>query len=335
MKQMQSIVLFIFLCAASPLYSQIVTIDGIPKDTAYTPYSAWVKIKKDYPNVTRVYPDLPDGVKAENNIVYVTLPDTPYGKRDLHMDVFRPGKCEEYPALVMVFGGGWRTGSKEAQVPMAQKIAAQGYVTAAIEYRLSPEALYPAAVYDIKAAIRFLRANADKYGIDPNRIAITGSSAGGQLAALVGFTGNMEEFEGDLGNNEVSSNVQAIIDMDGILDFTTPSESLGDNTPGKHSAGYYWFGATLKEARDKWVEASPMIYAGKDSPPILFINSTQPRFHAGRDSVISVLNTFDIYSEVHTIPNSVHSFWQVHPWFEETVDYMVSFLDRVFKNEEK
>ena len=334
MKQMQSIVLLIFLCAASPLLAQIVTIDGIPKDTAYTPYSAWVKIKKDYPNVTRVYPNLPEGVKAEHDIVYAALPDTPYGKRHLHMDVFRPDKGEKLPALVMIFGGGWRTGSKEAQVPMAQQIAEKGYVTAAIEYRLSPEALYPAAVYDIKAAIRFLRANADKYDIDPNKIAITGSSAGGQLAALVGFTGNVEKFEGALGNNNVSSKVQAIIDMDGILDFTTPSESLGDDTPGKHSAGYYWFGASLKDARDKWVEASPMIYTDEDSPPILFINSAQPRFHAGRDSVISVLNTFDIYSEVHTIPNSVHSFWQVHPWFEETVDYMVNFLDRIFKNEE-
>ena len=303
----------------------------IPRDTSYTPYSAWVKIKKHYPNVTRVYPHLPEGVKAENNIVYATLPNTPYGKRELHLDLFRPEKPGKYPALILVFGGGWRTGSKEAQVPMAQQIAAKGYVTAAIEYRLSPEALYPAAVYDIKAAIRYLRANAEKYGIDPNKIAISGSSAGGQLAALVGMTDNVKKFEGDEGNNGVSSKVQAIIDMDGILDFTTPSESKGDNTPGKHSAGYYWFGATLKEARDKWVEASPMIYTGKDTPPILFINSEQPRFHAGRDSVISVLNTFDIYTEVHTIPNSVHSFWQVHPWFEETVAYMVNFLDKILK----
>ena len=335
MIKMQSIVFLLFVCVASPLFAQIVTIDGIPKDTSYTPYSAWVKINKDYPHVTRVYPNLPDGVKAENNIVYATLPNTPYGKRDLHMDVFRPENCEKYPALVMVFGGGWRTGSKEAQVPMAQKIAAQGYVTAAVEYRLSPEALYPAAVYDIKTAIRFLRTHAEKYGIDPNRIAISGSSAGGQLAALVGLTGNMEKFEGDLGNNNVSSEGQAIIDMDGILDFTTPSESAGDNTPGRRSAGAHWFGATIKEAREKWVEASPMIYAGKGSPPILFINSAQPRFHAGRDTVISVLNNYDIYTDVQTIPNSPHSFWQVHPWFTETVGYMVDFLDRVFKDEER
>lgn len=303
----------------------------IPRDTSYSPYSAWVKIKKQYPDVTPVKPQLPEGVKAERNIVYAMLTHTPYGKRKLHLDLFRPEKPGNYPALVLVFGGGWRSGSKEAQVPMAQQIAAKGYVTAAIEYRLSPEALYPAAVYDIKAAIRYLRANAAKYGIDPDKIAITGSSAGGQLAALTGMTSGIKKFEGDEGNNNVSSAVQAIIDMDGILDFRTPEESASDNVPGRRSAGAYWFGKTFKEDSALWIEASPIEYAGRNTPPILFINSAQPRFHAGRDSVISVLNKFNIYTEVHTIPNSVHSFWQVHPWFDETVGYMVEFLNKVLK----
>ncbi|GET24289.1 hypothetical protein NT017_06180 [Prolixibacter sp. NT017] len=303
----------------------------IPRDTSYTPYSAWVKIKKHYPDVTLVKPELPEGVKPEYNVVYATLPNTPYGERKLHLNLFRPEQQGKYPAVILVFGGGWRSGSKEAQVPMAQQIASKGYVTTAVGYRLSPEALYPAAVFDIKAAIRFLRANAKKYDIDPNRIAISGSSAGGQLAALVGMTGDMKKFEGNEGNNQVSSKVQAIIDMDGILDFTTPAESAKDQIPGKRSAGAYWLGATLKENRAKWVEASPMIYAGKDTPPMLFINSAQPRFHAGRDSVISVLDKYHIYNNVHTIPNSVHSFWQVHPWFDQTVKYMVTFLDKTLK----
>lgn len=303
----------------------------IPRDTSYTPYSAWVKIKKQYPNVTLVKPQLPEGVKADQNIVYATLPHTPYGKRGLHLDLFRPEKPGRYPALVLVFGGGWRSGSKEAQVPMAQQIAVKGYVTAAIEYRLSPEALYPAAVYDIKAAIRYLRANAEKYGIDPDKIAITGSSAGGQLAALVGMTSGIKKFEGDEGNNHISSSVQAIIDMDGILDFRTPEESAKDTETARVSAGSLWFGKTLKEAPELWIEASPIEYAGKNTPPILFINSAQPRFHAGRDSVITILKPFHIFTEMHTLPNSVHSFWQVHPWFDETVGYMIHFLDTVLK----
>lgn len=331
---------FLLLLAGTEVHAQS---KPIPRDTSYTPYSAWVKIKKQYPNVTLVKPQLPEGVIAEQNIVYATLPYTPYGKRDLHLDLFRLEKPGKYPALVLVFGGGWRSGSKEAQVPMAQQIAAKGYVTAAIEYRLSPEALYPADVYDIKAAIRYLRANAAKYDIDPDKIAITGSSAGGQLAALVGMTSGIEKFDVDecsllqaqgtaqTPNENTSTKVQAIIDIDGILDFRAPEESASDNILGKRSAGAYWFGKTFKEDSALWIEASPIEYAGENTPPILFINSAQPRFHAGRDSVISILKPFHIYTEVHTIPNSVHSFWQVYPWFDETVGYMISFLDKVLK----
>lgn len=326
---MRSVIIFLLLYLIG--FSVQAQPKPVPRDTSYTPYSAWMKIRKQYPNVTLVKPQLPEGVKAELNIVYATLPDTPYGKRELYLDLFRPEKPGKYPVLLLVFGGGWRSGSKEAQVPMAQQIAAKGYVTAAVEYRLSPEALYPAAVFDIKAAIRYLRANAARYDIDPDKIAISGSSAGGQLAALVGMTSEIKKFEGDEGNNNVSSAVQAIIDMDGILDFRAPEESAGDNIPGKRSAAAYWFGKTFKEDSALWIEASPIEYAGKNTPPVLFINSTQPRFHAGRDSLISILNTFHIYTEVHTIPNSVHSFWQVHPWFDETVGYMIRFLDKVLK----
>ncbi len=326
-----TIILLLSLFLSSSLFAQLVEIDGIPMDTSYTPYSAWVKLKKNYPEVTPVYPNLPDAVKARYDIVYATLPNTKYGKRELKFDLFQPKEEGQYPALVMVFGGGWRSGNKSAQVPMAMQIAAKGYVTIAVEYRLSPEALYPEGVYDIKAAIRFIRANADKFHIDSDRIAITGSSAGGQLAALVGMTAEVKKFDGYSAGMNQSVEVQAIIDMDGVLDFTDPNESAKDTDPNKRSAGAYWFGATYSESSEKWIEASPMIYAGENTPPMLFINSAQPRFHAGRDSVINVLNKYDIYTEVRTIPDSPHSFWQVHPWFEITVDYMVLFLDKIFK----
>ena len=311
--------------------STMVRIGFWPRDTSFTPYQTWIKIQKEFPQAKIVEPILPEGVISIPDIVYTTLSKTPFGKRDLHLDLFYPDKQGVYPALLLIHGGGWRSGNKSMQVPLAQQIAAKGYVTAAVEYRLSPEALYPSAIYDIKAAIRFLRANAQKYYINPNKIAISGSSAGGQLAALIGMTAKIEKFEENKGNNDFSSEVQAIIDMDGILDFTDPNESAKDTDPTKRSAGAYWFGATFKEAPEKWVEASPLVYAGKDSPPILFINSALPRFHAGRDSVIEILKKYKIYTEVHTVPDTPHPFWLFHPWFEPTVKVMTEFLDKMLK----
>ena len=313
------------------LFAQLIKQKPFPQDTSFTPYQTWTKIKAEFPQSKIVQPQLPQGILAENDVIYATLPDTPFGKRELHLDLFRPGKGGKYPALILLHGGGWRSGNKTMQDPLAMQIATRGYVTASVEYRLSPEALYPAAIYDIKAAIRFLRANALKYNIDPEKIAISGSSAGGQLAALIGMTGDVKKFDGNEGNNNVSAKIQAIIDMDGILDFTDPNESAKDNDPAKRSAGAYWFGATYKEAPGKWKEASPIVYAGKNTPPILFVNSALPRFHAGRDSVITILNLHGIYTEVHTIPGTPHPFWLFHPWFGPTVEYMVAFLDKILK----
>ena len=312
-------------------FGQTVEQKVIPRDTSYTPYQTWVKIRKEFPQAEIVKPLLPKGVKAEYEVVYTTISETPFGKRDLHLDVFRPKKAGIFPALLLVHGGGWRSGNRTMQQHIAQQIANHGYVTATIEYRLSPEAIYPAAVYDLKAAIRFLRSNARRYHIDQKRIAITGSSAGGQLAALVGMTSNIKKFDGNEGDLKISTQIQAIIDMDGILDFTDPNESAKDTDPSKPSAGAWWFGATYKQAPEKWVEASPINYAGKNTPPMLFINSALPRFHTGRDSVIAILQAHRIYTEVHTLPNTPHPFWLFHPWFEPTVGFIVTFLDLTLK----
>ncbi len=323
-----SVILFLL---SPKIFAQGTEQKPFPADTSYSTYSAWLKIRKEFPKAKIVEPQIPDGVVAEYDLVYNSLKDATYGNRDMHFDLFSPASPGKYPALILVHGGGWSSGNKRMQVPLAQQIAYHGYVTACIEYRLSPEALYPAAVYDINTAIRFLRTHAEKYNIDPERIAISGSSAGGQLAALVGMTGDLEKFNENKGDIVISTIVKAIIDMDGILDFTDPNESEKDNDPAKPSAGAKWFGATFSEAPGKWIEASPLTYAGKDTPPILFLNSSQPRYHAGRDSLIKALAPHGIYTEIHTLSGSPHTFWLFHPWFEPTVSYIVGFLDKMLK----
>lgn len=296
----------------------------IPRDTSYNPQHAWTNIVKHYPNSKIVPSKLPEGVRAEYDLVYATLENTPYGRRDLHLDIIQPVKEGKYPAVVMIHGGAWRSGTKEMEHPMGQYAAAHGYVAVPVEYRMSLEAKYPNAVYDIKAAIRWLKANAEKYSIDTSRIAIEGESAGGHLAALVGMTNNNPLFEGTVGVTSTSSTVHAVVDVDGVVNFLAP-RSL--NLPGYPE----WLGGPFIEKPAIWKEASPAYWVGKQSVPIVFITSAQPKYTAGMYDMIDLLNENGLYSEIHKIPDSPHSFWLFEPWFEPTVNYMLTFLNRVLK----
>lgn len=305
---------------------QVVT--KIPSDTSFTLWSAAKKISKDFPHAIPALPILPNGISEKKNIVY-----TAYGKRELHLDLFSPTKIhsEKLPAVILVHGGGWRSGDRTMEEPMAQELAASGYVTATVEYRLSPEAKYPAAIYDLKSVIRWLRANAENYHIDTTMVAAYGCSSGGHLVSLLGTTNGNDTFEGDGWNLVRSSELQAVINIDGIVDFTDPAESGKDVDPDKPSVGKLWFGFSFNEKPELWAEASPINYVDQKTPPFIFINSSLERFHAGRDRLIEKLNSFNTYSEVHTIPNTPHPFWLFHPWFEETFNYIRTFLDKIFK----
>lgn len=295
---------------------------AIPRDTSYTIRSAYLKLKKNYPAVHPIEPVLPPYVQQRLDVVYRRL-----GGRELHLDLFFPPlrKKHSYPGVLLIHGGGWSSGSKAHQVPMAQQLARRGYVAAAVEYRLSPEAIYPAAVQDLKEAVRWLRAHAGEYGLDTVRIAVLGCSAGAQLASLLGATNGQPRFEQPTALPRHSAAVQAVVNIDGIVSFIHPEASA------EGSAAAKWLGGSRTEAFQNWREASPLEYVDAHTPPFLFINSAIPRFHAGRDDFISRLTEYGAYSEVHSIPDSPHSFWLVHPWFEETLRYTYCFLDKTLR----
>lgn len=323
MKITSTVILCFFCLLASP---QQATQNEIPRDTSFNVVSTYNKIKKYFPEARPANPDLPENVEAHYELVYTTLPETPFGKRDLHVDLFHPKKDGKYPALIMVHGGGWRSGDKSLQVPMAKAIAGKGFVTVAVEYQLSLEAKYPAAIHNIKAAIRWMRANAEKYHIDPDRIAISGCSAGGQLASLVGLTNGEDKFEGRQAYPEYSSSVQAIIDVDGVINFMAPLSLNNERRPD--SPDVEWLEGDFYTRPDRWKEASPIYWANENSVPMLFLNSGFPRFTAGEHELISMLNRWNIYNELHTFDVKIHPFWLFHPWFSPTVDYMVTFLHK-------
>lgn len=310
--------LYIFILVSVMVFSQ----QQIPRDTSFTIQSTFIKEKKHRPYIEIANPKISDGVTFLKGQVYKAL-----GERALTADVYYPKKKIKgnYPGVVLIHGGGWRSGDKSQTVSMAIALANAGYVAVCVEYRLLLEAKFPEAVYDIKSAIRWMRANSKKFNLNGNKIATLGMSAGGQLATLVGFTNFNKELEDTIGNPKQSSEIQAVVNIDGTLSFHHPESQEGKATE-------LWLNGTYEENPKVWELASPLDHVSKNSPPIVFINSSIPRFHAGRDDVIKQLNSYTVYSEVHTLADTPHPFWFFNPWFTPTVNYAVSFLDKTFKN---
>lgn len=314
--------MFLPLCG----FSQNST-SGFPRDTSFNVQSAFKKIVKEFPQASVVTEFSLPLITAKRNLVYHS-----FGNRKLHIDVFYPKKIgKAVPGVVLIHGGGWASGTKSHLVPMAQTLAENGYVAATVEYRLSPEEHYPAGVIDLKTAVKWLKINALEFGLDSNKIATLGTSAGATLASLLGTTSGNHAFQSHNSIPKVSNNVKAIVNIDGVVDFTDPAESGKDNNPQKPSAGARWFGYTYQQKPEVWVEASPITYVSENTPPTIFINSALPRFHAGRDNYLAVLNKHGIYNEVHTISNTPHPFWLCYPWFDEVVPLVLEFLEKIFR----
>jgi acetyl esterase/lipase len=294
--------------------------NSIPRDTSFTIRSTLAKEKKLRPYIEVAVPKTVEGVLYKQDVIYRTI-----NGRQLLLDIFYPEKIgERKPAVLLIFGGGWRSGDKAHNHAMAAALANQGYVAVSAEYRLSLEAAYPAAVYDLKGAVRWMRANGKQYGIDTGKIATLGCSAGGQLAALLGTTNGNPHFEDSLGNATLSSDVQAVVDIDGTLAFHHPESAEG-------KAASQWLGGTYDKKPEVWTEAAPLEHVDRKTAPMLFLNSSLPRFHAGRDDMIKKMNALNIYSEVHTFDDTPHPFWFFNPWFDPMMEYVVAFLDKQFK----
>ena len=297
--------------------AQSVTINGVPRDTGYTVNSTFLKEVKHRSYIQKADTVLPEGIISNENIDYKKLNE----KRSLQISIYRPDDNNIYPVVMMIHGGGWNSGSPDMQKALAISLVKKGFVTATVEYRLIPEALYPAAVDDLNDAVNWLYKNADKYRIDKNKIIVSGSSAGGQLAALIG-TVNHDKL------------IRGVINIDGISTFVEPetidraerAKAKGDEMP----VDALWLGGTYNEMQKTWEVASALYHINENSAPVCFINSSIPRFHNGRDEHISQLDRLGIYSEVHMFDDSPHTFWHFHPWHLATVNYMANFLSKIF-----
>lgn len=204
------------------------------------------------------------------------------GGRPLRLDMLCPEKKSSKPLPVIVFihGGGWSEGRKERGIFPLVHFTRRGYIGVSVEYRLSSEALFPAQIEDVKCAIRFLRANAKKYNLDPKRIGVWGQSAGGQLAALLGTSGDTKGLEGTGGWQKFSARVNAVADWNGPVDFLKIESALRAARP-EDDAIFRLFGGPLLSNKEKAAAANPITYISKDDPPFLIL-------HGDRDRTVAI-----------------------------------------------
>ena len=217
----------------------------------------------------------PAPLKApEGTTVYRDLPYVTTGHERQKLDLYLPKEGKNLPLIIWVHGGAFRTGNKEGLRQNQLDFLAMGYAVASINYRLSQHAIFPAQLEDCKAAVRWLRANAQKFNLDPNRFGAWGASAGGHLVAMLGTAGDTKQF--DVGENlNVSSRVQAVVDFFGTTDFLQMGEhrlpdGMIHNSPDAPLS--LLIGGPMQENKEKVIKANPITYITIGDPPFLIVH---------------------------------------------------------------
>jgi pectinesterase len=223
---------------------------------------------------------------------------------------------------IMIHGGGWKARQIESDKPMMERLAACGFVSALVTYRLSTEAKYPAALHDCKAALRCLRAHAKELKLDPERIGCMGGSAGGHLSGLTAMTGGLADFEGVGPFQDQSSAVKACIVMAATQDM------LAANSAKTNDGAVLFFGDNAHDKPEIYREASPITHVRAGVPPTIFIEGEKDTLKIGRAEMMEKLKALGIETSVHTLKNAPHPFWMSEPWCGETVKIAAAFFKK-------
>jgi acetyl esterase/lipase/esterase/lipase superfamily enzyme len=250
------------------------------------------------------------------------------GSRVLALDLYRDAAAKDaQPLIVWVHGGGWIMGDR-FPTPAA-RLVANGYVVASVDYRLAGEARFPAQLHDIKAAVRWLRANASRYNLDANHIGAWGSSAGAHLVALLGTTADVKELEGTEGNLEQSSRVQAAVDFYGPIDLMRMDETASKpKSDAPDLAEAILLGGPMSQNMAKALAANPITYISKDDAPFLIVQGTNDKIVPARQSEFFqvALKTAGVENDLEYVIGAGHMMSQVQtPAVAEMVN---SFFDK-------
>ena len=224
-------------------------------------------------------PAVPEGIEVKKDIVYRQVDST-----SLQLDIYRQKHLKKAaPVLIFIHGGGWSKGERSDYLPYLLDYAQKGYVTVTVSYRLSGVAHFPAAVDDVQSAVHWIRAHAEEYLIDPEKIALIGGSAGGHLAMMVGY-----------GEDDPDEKVQAIVNLYGPTDLTTEyARNRGECLS--------FLGISFQERPDLYEAASPRTHISRDDPPTLI-------FHGTIDALVPVSQSDSLHQWLDRtgVPNEYH-----------------------------
>lgn len=281
-------------------------------------------------------------VMSHNNIVFARYDTWP--QAELKMDIYAVNDNKKHPAVILIPGGAWVAAPREVVQYIAFKLAENNFVAAGIEYRLIGGVNYVDVIGDVKAAVRYIKANADKFNIDKDKIAVMGFSAGGYLANMLGVTGSIDKFNfGD--NLDQSSEVQAVIDCFGITDFTRTADDYSDEKRGIYYSPSSFLslfvngvagiknhtGGGILANHETAQDANVLNYIDKNTPPFLI-------FHGNADKTVSLSQSQILYDELvknkipadfYIINGGEHDAVYFHQ--PEVFKIILDFLNKVFK----
>lgn len=296
-----------------------------------------------YPSKTLEVAPVKTEVKQVSGVVYEQVPSRGYPNVPMQLDLLQPQKKTRMPAIVFVTGGGFINANRDNGVQLRNYLAEKGYVVASITYRVAPTAKFPQPLEDVKASIRYLRAHADQWNIDKDRIGIIGGSAGGYLSAFAGTTSGTKTF--DKGENlQESSKVSCAVDLYGLSDLSQVGMDYSPEVQQLHkSAGAteaLWVnGSPVFGGKDGGVladpkateAANPIAYIGKNSAPMLLIHGTADKVVSPgqTDLLYQALKAKGVPAERYEIPGAAHG--GVY-WVQDNVLQVIGdFFDKYLK----
>ena len=273
---------------------------------------------------------LPEGTVVKKDIIYQKV-----GDRELPLDLYIPaGATEPLPLVIWIHGGGWRRGNKEG-INRCADVLKHGYALASVEYRLSGEAIFPAAIEDCKAAVSYLRWKAPKLGLDPDRFGVWGSSAGGHLVALLGTTNDVLDFDTHSVTRNASPAVQAVCNWFGPTDFLRMNDVTGGiDHDAASSPESLFIGGPIQDYPERTQRANPISYVSPSDPPMLLMHgdNDQSVIYNQSELLYAALQKAGVESELYKVKNGGHGFRGAEESTEALFARALAFFDKELKD---